>query len=103
MLEYVTVNAAYLASILGGVIVSVMTSGDKIVSTLTLYRVCAGVFSALAFTEPVIDWLGRDPDLWRKGVAALLAISGFGLVRMLSDVKLGDLMEIITRIRGNKS
>ena len=41
------------------------------------------VFAAVVFTVSVLDWLRLDPDTYQLPVAALLALTGQGLTKML--------------------
>ena len=54
--------------------------------TRAVITVSAAVFSAWAFTDPVVDWLKLDPELYRNAVAAVLALTGEGLMRWLINI-----------------
>lgn len=42
-----------------------------------------GVLIAYAGTNPVLDWMGWDPEIYRIGVAAVLALFSANLVKIL--------------------
>ena len=44
------------------------------------------VFSAYVFTDPVIAWLHMDPDTYKSAVAALVALSGEGIARLVISI-----------------
>ena len=46
-----------------------------------IMTVGAALFAAFVFTEPALDLLGLDPEVYRNGVAAILALTGEGLMR----------------------
>lgn len=45
--------------------------------------VMAAVFSAYFFTDPAINFLSLDPDVYKAAVAALLALTGEGIIRLV--------------------
>ena len=58
--------------------------------------VFAAVFSAWAFTEPTVDFLGLHPNTYKTPIAALLALTGEGFMRVVmagsnDPIKLMDL------------
>lgn len=74
-------DPAFWAAVIGATLIKVFTSTyGGIVRLSTM--VAAAVFSAFWFTDPVLHVLRLDPTTYRYGVAALLALTGEGLMRM---------------------
>lgn len=48
-----------------------------------LATVFAAVFSAYIFTDPAVAWLDLDPFTYTAPMAALLALTGEGLMRLI--------------------
>lgn len=46
----------------------------------------AAIFTAYVFTDPVVDWLRADPSIYKIPVAALLTLTGEGLMRTAIDL-----------------
>lgn len=64
----------------------------------------AAVFSAVVFTKPVIAFFALPDDVWAIPVAALLALTGEGLMRLVIRAT-GDskfFLSIIRAWRGGK-
>lgn len=59
--------------------------------------VLSGLFIAWVFTMPVVTWLAIDPETYVIPVAALLAITGEGIVRWLIHVTPDKVFEMIWR------
>lgn len=51
--------------------------------TRAIVTVLAAVFSAWAFTDPVLRWWDLEPDTYRNAVAAILALTGEGGMRWI--------------------
>lgn len=85
---------AYVASILAGIIVSVVTA-DQQTPAMALVRMVAGLFCALIFTYPIVDWLGREPDIYRNATAALLAVSGYAVARLINNFRWSNLVDLL--------
>lgn len=49
--------------------------------TRAILTVCAAVFAAWVFTDPVLHFMSWPPDSYRNPVAALLALTGEGTMR----------------------
>lgn len=67
-----------------------------------LATVFAAVFSAYIFTDPVTLWLKLDPLTYTTPIAALLALTGEGVMRLLmsSANDPGKLLELFRQWRG---
>ena len=65
----------------------------------------AALFIAVIFTDPVLAYFNLNPDTYKNAVAALVTLTGEGVVRwllkMMADPK--KLMEWVRLIRGGGS
>lgn len=78
-------DPAFWIAVIGATLIKVFTSPyGGIVRLFTM--VVAAIFSAYWFTDPVLDWLKLNPETYRYGVAALLALTGEGLMRMVIGI-----------------
>ena len=59
----------------------------------------AGAIGAIIFTEPVLEYLEWDGQIYQTAVAALVALTADHLARQVLSLKLVDLVKII---RGQK-
>lgn len=75
-------DLSFWIAIAGATIVKLLTSPYSSFMRAVL-TVVAAVFSAWAFTEPALDWLGLNPATYKTPMAALLALTGEGLIRIL--------------------
>lgn len=73
---------SFWIAVVGAVIVKLITSPYHSFWRAVV-TVLAAVFSAWVFTESVVDWFGLDPDTYKTPMAALLALTGEGLMRVL--------------------
>lgn len=74
----------WIASI-GAALVRVITSENHSFGR-SIMTVFAAVFSAYFFTHPVVHWLGLPPEIYTNPVAALMALTGEGLMRYIITV-----------------
>lgn len=65
-----------------------ITIGGAIMTTI------AAVGAALIGTEPVLQWLQVDRDVYTPAVAALLALTGEHVARQIMAMNLGELMKL---------
>lgn len=71
-----------LAAVAAGLIMAfLLSTAETIKARLT--SVASGIFFAVFFTGPLIDWAGLNLDIWRYAVAALLAMTGDRLARRI--------------------
>ena len=84
---------------IAGVTVTVLTS-EKHSLKSALARVGAGLFCAVVFTDAMLYELARDPETYRTPVAALLAMTGFQIVRALSTMDVNAISAAIKSFRG---
>ena len=83
----------------GGAVVGVYVSDTK-TRRAVLTRAGAGIFCALTFTDALIAELGRDPAVYRTGIAGLLSMTGFEIARWFSHMNINSLTELVRAIWG---
>ena len=99
------IDPAFVLAILGSVVIKLRTS-RRLGLVAVCFVVFAAVFSAVAFTDLAAFLLGIGSGNARYGLAALLALTGEGLMRALigysNDPKSGvsALAELIRAWRG---
>jgi hypothetical protein len=96
-------DLAFWIAVIGATFIKVATSPQRsIISVATILFIA--VFSAYVFTDPVIAWLHMDPDTYKSAVAALVALSGEGVARLVisiaNDPKKG--IDLFKRWRGSE-
>ncbi len=69
-------------AVIGAALLRVFTS-EKQSFLRSIIVVCAAVFVAYHFTAPVLDWLQLPPEIYNNPVAALLALTGEGIMRWI--------------------
>ena len=101
-------DSRFWGAVLGAVVVRLITSeyDGPLYSRLLrgFFTAFAAVFSAVVFTKPVITFFSLPDDVWLIAVAALLALTGEGLMRMAIRAT-GDskfFVSIIKAWRGGK-
>jgi hypothetical protein len=69
-----------------------------------LASVVAALFCAIVFTEPVLGYLNMDPETYKAALAALIALTGEGVVRWLLQIATepGKIADMIKSLRGGK-
>ncbi len=73
---------------------------STIVSPLrALITILAAFFAAWAFTDPVIHWLGWDAATYKVPMAALLTLTGEGIMRSLTTLNLEKLVALWKEFR----
>lgn len=75
-------DLTFWLAVLGATLIKLFT-GPYHSLPRAVVTVFAAVFSAYFFTEPVLHYLEFDPEVYSSAVAALLALTGEGLVRLL--------------------
>lgn len=96
-------DLSFWLAIIGAVVFRLLTSPSH--SFLRAFAMILGaVFMAWAFTDPVLKWLVLNPDDYRVPVAALLALTGEGLLRSLVSITASPekLLETFKSIMGRK-
>ena len=96
--EYITSDGIIWAA-LAGVFVSLVTSESES-PRHAITRVVCGVFCAVMFTEPLLDYTQRDPEVYQYALSGLLAMTGFQLVNALNSATLKSIVDLIRAIRG---
>ncbi|MCG6115126.1 MAG: hypothetical protein MEQ84_07990 [Mesorhizobium sp.] len=75
-------DLSFWVAVAAAVIFKVVTSQFQ-----SLWRafatVFAAVFFAYFFTDAAVDWLQLDPETYKAPVAALLALTGEGITRLV--------------------
>lgn len=51
----------------------------------SVFTVTAAVGSAWLFTDPVVHWMRWDPEIYKAPAAALVALTGEGVVRFFAQ------------------
>lgn len=77
-------NAFWIA-VIGATVVKLMSSPYHSFARAILTGFAA-IFAAYIFTDSVVDWLKADPKVYQIPVAALLALTGEGLMRTIIDL-----------------
>lgn len=87
----------------GAAFVRVVTSENHSF-TRSILTVFAAVFSAYFFTSPVVHWLGLPAAVYTNPVAALLALTGEGIMRWIINLANDPTkaLDIIKVWRGSK-
>lgn len=58
----------------------------------------AAIFAAGVFTRPLVHWLGLPPAIYTEPLAALMALTGEGLMRWIIGVA-NDPLRLLTILR----
>lgn len=58
------------------------------------------LFSAVFFTDPVLHFMQWDPDVYKAPTAALLALTGEGIMRSLVTLNWDRMIEFVRAWRG---
>lgn len=75
-------DLAFWLAAIGATIVKLITAPYK--GFLQAFStVFAAIFSAYFLTEPAMDLLGLDPEVYTTAMAALMALTGEGVMRWL--------------------
>lgn len=93
-------DLSFWIAIVGAIAIKMVTS-----ETHSLKRavtvIVAAVFTAWAFTDAILHWLQLARDTYQIPVAALLALTGESIMRMLMSVKtFSDLAAAVNILRG---
>lgn len=78
-------DISFWAAAVGAALVKVITSENHSFFRSTL-TVAMAVFSSWAFTNPALEWLHLPPDTYKVPMAALLALTGEGVMRFLISI-----------------
>lgn len=102
LFKIVTENYEIIAPAVAGVGASLLVSENKSWKSIAA-RVGTGLFISLTFTDSVIHYLQRDPEIYRTSIAGLLAMTGFEIVRMLSTLTPNSLVKLVREARGKSN
>ena len=72
----------FWVAVVGAIILKLFTSEHSSVKNAFLI-VCASIFMAWVFTDPVVHFLDLDPENYRVVTAALLALTGESLIKWI--------------------
>ena len=78
-------DLAFWIATAGATVVKLFTSPYQSILH-AVSTVFAAVFFAYVFTAPAIDWLGLTPETYTTPMAALLALTGEGFMRMIINL-----------------
>ncbi len=92
-------NVWMVAAVLGGIVVSILTSEEHTIR-MAAARVASGLFCATMFPGPLLDLLGRDPEVYGNAVAGLLAMTGYAIAKNLVGLTGGQIAEWVAVILG---
>lgn len=85
MLQHLISDVSFWASVVGAAVLKLLFSPFqswwKSFSTMV-----SAVFCAWVFTAPVMDLMGWNPDIYENAVAAVIALMGEGVMRMIIQV-----------------
>ncbi len=90
-------DIAFWAATAGATTIKLLTSPFHSF-TRACMNVFAAMFSSYVFTEPTLDWLGLDANTYRYAIAALLALTGEGLMRLAIQI-VNDPTRVIAFLR----
>tara|TARA_R110002049_G_scaffold308545_2_gene512867 strand:- start:2663 stop:2989 length:327 start_codon:yes stop_codon:yes gene_type:complete len=94
---WATIDGLFWLALGGGVLVKLMFS-EKLTTRQVIMTVCSGVFCAVFFAKPILDFLKLDGEHFEYAIVAVLALTGEHIVRRvvqfsksgtLGDVKKG--------------
>lgn len=94
MLDWLRTHGWFIVAMAGGIIVSMLTAERHSVG-MAAARVTAGFVCGVFFTDPTLDWMSLDPDVYRNAVAALWGMSGYAMTRMVNTIRWERLSDII--------
>lgn len=78
-------DLAFWVAVGGAVVVKLLTSPYAGLKP-AVATVFAAVFSAYLFTQPAMAILGLDPDAYTTAMAAVLALTGEGAMRLAINI-----------------
>lgn len=85
-------------AIVGAIIVKLVTA-DQFSWWRSVVTVVAAVFAAFFFTDPALDFLNLNPEIYRTPMAAVIALTGEGAMKFLV-VSAGHPQKLVDLWRG---
>ncbi|ETX26418.1 hypothetical protein RISW2_04980 [Roseivivax isoporae LMG 25204] len=86
MLERLTAwlaeNVWMVVAVVGGIVVSMVTSEEHDLKS-SAGRICSGLFFAIVFPDPILNFLERDPETYGNALAGLLAMTGYAIAKAI--------------------
>jgi hypothetical protein len=101
MTEFLKEQAGFILAIVGGLIVSILSS-EKHTFTVAAARICAGLFCSTFLSDPFMHWMDFPTDTYRNAVAGLFAMMGYAVTKFVVNIDRRTLIELIKVIRGGK-
>ncbi len=77
---WAAIDGLFWLAIGGGVLVKLMFS-ERLTTRQVIMTVCSGVFCAVFFAKPILDFLKLDGDHFEYAIVAVLALTGEHIVR----------------------
>lgn len=88
-----------VVAIVGGIVVSLATSEDHSPKT-AIARVASGLFCAVLFPDVLMDFLGLSPETYGNAIAGLLAMTGYSLSKIFTNINRQVLLDVVKAVRG---
>ena len=81
-------------------IVSATHEGSVVVIVIRgLIMAFTAVFAAVAFTDPILAWQGLNVETYKLPLAALLALTGEGFMRLLMNLVPKDFSDVVKLLK----
>lgn len=78
-------SIAFWITVIGAAIAKLLlTPWHGIVPTVTSFA--AAIFFAVVFTDPVLSYLSLDPEAYKIGAAAVVALTGEGIAKRILGI-----------------
>lgn len=78
-------DLGFWLAVAGAAVFKLLTS-PSLSPVRALATVTAALFAAIIFTDPVLNWLALDPLQYKTPIAALIALTGEGLLRSIVSI-----------------
>lgn len=99
-------DTGFWLAVAGATVIRLLTAEYKGPIWARLFRQGAtaftAVFSAVVFTEPALDILQFPADTYKIPFAALLALAGEGMMRMVMNLSWSQALDVVRAWRGGK-
>lgn len=88
----------FWVAVIGATLLKLLTSQANS-PVKVIVTVIAAVFAAWVFTDPLIHWMQWDAATYKAPLAALLALTGEGIMRSLMTINLEKLLDYWRKLR----
>lgn len=96
------ININFWLAVVGAILVKMITSETHSLKR-SITTIITAIFFAWIFTDVTIAHLKLNQETYQIPIAAVLALTGESLARMILSIKsIGDLIEIILSFKGKK-